>query len=108
MTTYTWKIERLDAYPSYEGVSNAVYNMHWRLLAEDGLGHRAECYGTQAAGPIDAEDFTAYEDLTKAQVIGWLEAAMGQGMIDELKAGLDGQISKLANPTTAMLAVPWE
>ena len=107
MNTYTWKIDRLDAYPTYEGVANAVYNMHWRLTADDGAGHTASCYGTQAAGPINPADFVAYENLTEAEVLGWLEAAMGEELIAETKASLDRQIQEQVAPTTESLAVPW-
>jgi hypothetical protein len=107
MTTYTFKISALDVYPSHEGVTNAVYNVHWRLLADDGEGHVADNYGTQVCGPINPEDFTPFEDLTEAQVQGWVEAAMGEEFVSNLKAGLDAQIAQQIAPTSLTLAPAW-
>lgn len=107
MNTYTWTILRLDAYPTYEGVEHAVYSMHWRLAADDGAGHSAYCYGTQSAGPINPNDFTPFNELTEAQVLGWLEAAMGQEQIARIKADADAQIEQQINPTSESLPVPW-
>lgn len=107
MTTYTWTFPALDAYPSHEGVTNAVFNIHWRMTADDGEGHIAEVYGTQAAGPIDPADFTAFESLTKAQVQGWVEAAMGEEKVAAMKASLDAQIANQITPPVVSLAAPW-
>lgn len=107
MNTYTWKIDRLDVYPTYEGFANAVYSMHWRLIADDGAGHVAYCYGTQSAGPIDTADFTPYNELTEEQVIGWLEAAMTPEQVAQVKADLDAHIEQQINPTSQSLPVPW-
>lgn len=107
MTTYTFKFPALDAYPEQDGVTNAVFNVHWRFTADDGAGHTAECYGTQACGPVDPEDFTEFADLTEAQVQGWVEAAIGEEQIAAMKAGLDAQIAQQIAPTSVTLAPAW-
>ena len=107
MNTYTWQFPALDVYPLHEGLADAVFNMHWRLTADDGSGHTAEAYGTQAAGPIDPNDFIPYADLTLVEVTGWVEAAMGEVDLGTLKASLDQRIANQVSPPTATLAVPW-
>ena len=107
MNTYTWQFPALDVYPSHAGLADAVFNMHWRLAADDGGGHTAEAYGTQAAGPIDPSEFIPYADLTLAEVTGWVEAAMGVIDLNSLKDSLDRQIADQVTPPTASLAPPW-
>ena len=34
---YTWDVSTVDTYPSLESNADVVYNVHWRLTAEDDL-----------------------------------------------------------------------
>ena len=103
---YSWQFELLDVYPEYETVTNAVESMHWRLTADDGLGHQATARGETKAGPVDVNNFIPYEDLTLEVVEGWCEAQMGPEL-DEVQAWLVGQINEQVDPTIVALAPPW-
>lgn len=105
-TAYTWQFESLDVYPTYGAVTNAVESMHWRLTADDGLGHQATAYGEVKAGPVDPDNFIPFASLTLATVQGWCEAQMG-GEVDEVKAVLAGQINEQVSPTISSLSPPW-
>ena len=104
---YTWDVSTVDTYPTLDGNADVVYNVHWRLNAEDdanqdadGNNWTATVYGTQAVDTSDISDFTAFADLTSSDVQGWVEAAMGEEAITALKAGLDAQIEAKINPTS--------
>ena len=100
--TYTWSIDAVDAYPSAQGQTNLVYNAHWRVNATDGT-HNASVYGTQAI-PYDASNtYIPSASLTKAEVIGWVQAAMGATAVTALEAALDAQIALQINPTSVTL-----
>ena len=58
----------------------------------------ASVYGTQSLDTSDLSDFTAFADLTASDVQGWVEAAMGEEAVTNMKAGLDAQIDELLNP----------
>jgi hypothetical protein len=103
---YTWQFDSLDVFPTYQTVTDAVESMHWRLTANDGLGHQAQAYGEQKTGPIDVNDFIPYDDLTLADVQGWCETQMGSE-VDVVKAALVGQINEQIDPTVLSLAPPW-
>ena len=94
--TYKWTINALDAKVAVEdGNENVVYTVHWGYSATDETGeHTVNSIG---AHPVeyDADNFTAYEDLTEEIVIGWLEDGLD---VDSMKANLDGQIEKLITP----------
>ncbi|CAB4136498.1 hypothetical protein UFOVP312_4 [uncultured Caudovirales phage] len=103
---YTWQFDSLDVFPTYQTVTDAVESMHWRLTADDGLGHQAQAYGEQKTGPIDVNDFIPYDDLTLADVQGWCETQMGPDL-DAVKAVLVGQINEQISPTVVSLPPPW-
>ena len=105
--SYTWDVSTVDTYPTHNSQSDVVYNVHWRLNAEDdanqdadGNNWTASSYGTQAVDTADITDFTAFADLTSSDVQGWVEAAMGADAVTDLKAGLDAQIALLITPTS--------
>lgn len=103
---YTWQFDSLDVFPTYLTVTDAVESMHWRLTADDGLGHQAQAYGEEKAGPVDVEAFIPYGDLTLADVQGWCETAMG-AELDAVKASLVGQIAQIVDPPTVSHPPPW-
>ena len=104
---YTWDVSTVDTYPTLEGNADVVYNVHWRLNAEDdanqdadGNNWTATVYGTQSVDTADIADFTAFADLTASDVQGWVEAAMGADAVTALKAGLDAKIAEKITPTS--------
>ena len=104
MNTYTWKIESLDCVP--DGDSKVVSCIHWRLKSDDGA-NTAEIYGAQAIENNSKNAFIDYEALTKDDVIGWLQSAMGIDAVMELQKSLDKQLEALANPPVIKPPLPW-
>jgi hypothetical protein len=105
--TYVWQFERLDVYPTYETVTDAVQSIHWRMNADDGSGHSASAYGENATGPIDVNNFIPFASLTASVVQAWLEALLGADGVNEIKADLDRCISEAASPSIVGMATPW-
>jgi hypothetical protein len=105
MTEYTWKIEALDYAVSAEGQSNVVTDIHWRLLGTDGT-YNGEIYGTLGLSFNADNSFVEYADLTKDQIIDWVEVNLGNERIDGLKEAIDAQIEAQANPKTGS-GLPW-
>jgi len=103
---YTWDVNTVDVYPSEEGHSNVIYLVHWRLNATDtevdaeGNPYVASVYGTQSLDTSDLSNFTNFESVTSSQVQGWVETAMGEEEVANLKAALDSQIENQKNPTS--------
>ena len=105
---YTWDVKTVDV-KEIDGNADTVFNVHWRLNAEDDantvkdfLGNdvpvSTSVYGTQSLDTSDLSDFTAFADLTTNDVQGWVEAAMGEEEVQAKKDGLDSQIVELVNP----------
>ena len=105
--TYSWVISQLECYPEHEGHPEVVFTIHWRRQATDGAGHTADVYGSQGVTLDPNGPFTPFDQLTKAQVEGWLIDAMGTERVAELDANLDKQIEDQKNPPVVRPALPW-
>ena len=105
--SYSWDVSTVDTYPTHNSQSDVVYNVHWRLTAEDdanqdadGNNWTASVYGTQSVDTADISDFTAFADLTSSDVQGWVETALGADEVTSLKSDLDAQIDEKVTPTS--------
>lgn len=105
--TYSWVISELESYPTQDGFTDVVFNIHWRRQATDGLGHNADIYGTQTVVLTPDEPFTPYNALTETQVVSWLELALGPEKLASQVASLDKQIEDQVNPPVISPALPW-
>ena len=95
----TWTISTLERTLADGGVTIA----HWQATAVDG-DFSASSYGTCGFTPDpSASGFIAYDSLTEADVIGWVQAELDQ---DAIEASLATQIEADKNPTKAA-GVPW-
>lgn len=101
--TYKWTISALEAAPLENSLQNVVKIIHWRLMATDGE-HTAESYSSLGLDAPVAEQFVAFENLTEADVISWLESKLDT---ETLKANLDQQIETLKNPPIVTKPAPW-
>jgi hypothetical protein len=97
------KIASLDR----ELPSGCCTTAHWTASKTDGT-HTASSYGTVALPHKDHDDpdFVPYEDLTEAQVLAWVQEAVGEEQLAALELNLDNQLAALANPVTAS-GTPW-
>ena len=94
-----WVISQLERTLDTGGVVVA----HWRATAVDG-DFSASSYSTCGFTPDpSASGFIAYDSLTEADVVGWVQAEVDK---DEIEASLAAQIEADKNPTQAA-GVPW-
>jgi len=103
MVEFKWVIVQLDTKPQEQGLQDVVSLIHWRRNASDG-SYIAESYGTMPCETPSSTDFTAYPDLTQAQVESWLEAGLDLASID---SNLEEQIELQKNPPIVVLPLPW-
>ena len=97
--TYTWNNKTVDTYPTLEGNTDVIFNVHWRLTGQDEDGNVGSAYGTQSLETSDLSNFTAFADITEEDINGWVETALGEEKVTGLKASIDAQISEQINPT---------
>jgi len=108
--SYFWTINPLEAYPTASGETDVVFVAHWQLHATEevsGSTYTAQSIGTQGLVYASGSAFTPFEELTLAQVQGWVEAAMGPEQVASLEAGLAQNIANQINPPVVTLQSPW-
>ena len=70
------KISATSCIPLKENLQNVVSKVHWRLNNSNRT-HTTETYGVTTLPEASQENFVPYNDLTKAQVVTWLENILG-------------------------------
>ncbi len=117
--THTWSVDPSLKTRTQDGLSEVVFSVVWRLSSEETVD--GTTYSISSANQIslntdnlDPATFTAFADLTEAQVVGWAKAtidanaAEGEGVTcAEWEAGHDRNIAKQQNPPTAVETAPW-
>ncbi len=105
--TYTWKINQLDAKIQQDGLDNVIYTVHWSYIAQDDSEPKitANCIGSEYFKYIEGEPFTPYNELSKEDVVGWLESNLD---VESIKQNLDNKIELQKNPVDEYLQPDWD
>lgn len=98
MTTYLWTIQQMDRLTA----DGFVVTVHYNVSATDGT-YNASTYGTVGYTEQPGETYTPYDQLTEAQVVGWVQASLGK---DTVEASLQSQINAQINPVQQS-GTPW-
>ena len=117
--THTWSVNNQLQTRTQDGLSEVVFSVVWNLSSEetvDGTTYRISSANQISLNTdnLDPATYTAFADLTEAQVVGWAkaqidaDAAEGRGVVcAEWEAGHDRNIAKQINPPTAVETAPW-
>ena len=104
MTTFTWTIANLEY---TNDADKGVVVAHYRVDAVDGE-YTAGAYGSMGFTPdASADGFIAFDSLTEATVVGWVQEAIGGAeKVAEIQAALQAKIDEDKNPTV-VAGLPW-
>jgi hypothetical protein len=108
--TNTWSVVRLDAYPEFDGETDVVFMVHWTLSGTEtvsGTTYNGGVYGSVGVTLDEGATFTPYADLTEAQVIGWVQDALGEDQVTAYEANVAQQIADQVNPPVVTPPLPW-
>lgn len=76
---------------------------HWQVSKTSG-DYTATSYGTVGFTPdADAEGYVAYDSLTEADVIAWVQESLDT---EALEASLDADLAEQATPSVTV-GTPW-
>jgi hypothetical protein len=112
--TYTWKIKSLKKQddPSAE-LNDIIVQTYRECTGTDADGNSGTFHGATPFEPdqVDPDNFTTYENLTEAQVLGWIQDVVNTN--DSYKEHIDRQIQTqidaIVRPTEEVNAdaLPW-
>lgn len=104
--TNTWAVVQMDTYPTYENFTDIVFTVHWNLTATDGT-YNGSVYGTVGVTLDAGATFVPYADLTEAQVVGWVQDALGEEQVAAYEANVAQQIADQIDPPVVTPPLPW-
>jgi hypothetical protein len=102
-TTFTWNLDSMEVAPQEGDLTDVVKIIHWYLLASDGVNSVSESSMVRFGEP-DPDNFIPFNDLTKEEVLAWLEATIN---VDVIKASLEQRLATLALPPLSYKRAPW-
>ena len=101
--TFTWSVTAMDCYAVEQGNADVVFNVHWTCAGEQD-GQTARVINTCQV-PYAGGQFTPYEDLTQAEVLGWIWAnGVDKDITEE---AVQSMINNLINPPVVTPPLPW-
>jgi hypothetical protein len=103
MTTFTTTINAM--YTLQTPDPDYVVNVLWTVTGVDGANTASIGGNTQFSSADQAGAFIPYDQLTQAQVIGWIPA----NQIDSAQACVQGQIDSMITPPVSPenTPLPW-
>ena len=117
--TYRWNFDPLEVEYSSASLANVVSVVHWQYHAEtvgtSSLGVSGSFEGINIGklrlDPVASADFTAYESLTEAKVLGWVTSSLidqqGDGYLETMQTKISGSIAEQLHPVEGSKLKPW-
>jgi hypothetical protein len=112
--TYTWKIKNLKKQddPSLQ-LNDIIVQTYWECTGTDEDGNTGTFHGATPFEPdqVDPDNFTTYENLTEAQVLGWIQDIVNgnPGYKQHIDEQIQKQIDAIVRPVVEVSAdaLPW-
>jgi hypothetical protein len=84
-----------------------VVNVLWTLTGVD--GQYTASIGGNSQFTVQEGTFTPYDQLTQAQVIGWVQDSLGPDGVANFEANVQGQINSMITPPVSPqnTPLPW-
>ena len=108
--TYNWKINQMTAKIQEGELQNVIWLINYSFVAKDETSTPvifASINGSVRVQYNEGDPFIPYADLTKEDVVGWLEASEDLN-IEGMKENLDNQINDKKNPVDENLYPMWD
>lgn len=102
-----WDINTLQSYTNYQGRTDVVFKLFWRILASEEANNQVYTYNYNGITELNLgslDPFTPFNDLTEPQVINWITSSMDY---PALTAFLYEELQKQINPVVVDLRPPW-
>ena len=97
--SYTWKLTSLKK-QNVNDLNNVVVQTYWQKIGTDDDGNEGVFSGATPFNPasVDPLNFTTYDNLTQAQVLGWIQAIVVGSYEEHVNAQIQKQIDEKKNP----------
>jgi hypothetical protein len=104
-TKYQWIISAVERKIKTNELEKVITAIHYRLQAtRENIS--AEMYSLIQLSEPSLQNFTPYEELTKKQIINWIEILLGNELI-LIKENLEKELNEKENPITDVVLNPF-
>ena len=110
--TYSWDVSQVDTYPTVGSNADVIHNVYWVLTGTDGenndaigLPITAMHNGKTVVDTSDLSSFVDFDNITTADVQGWVDASLGSDLIAELRSTLATRLEKTITPTSVLKTI---
>ena len=101
--TMKWEATHLVHYPTKDGKSKVVYEVSWRCNGTEekaGATYSSSAAGSNAVAYDADASFTAFDDLTEEQVLGWIWET---GVVKaDIEANVQASVDEHITPTSVV------
>lgn len=113
--TYEWSVTGIKKATS-DDINDAIIGTRWKVICTDEDGNTGEFSGATPfdLNTISTGSFTAYQDLTEAQVLGWIKNIVSgsdssTNYWSHIQGQMDKQIArtKLSHVEVGDMNLPW-
>ena len=112
--TYEWSVTGIKKATS-DNINDAIIGTQWKVVCTDEDGNTGEFSGATPfdLNTIDSGSFTPYQDLTEAQVLGWIKSVVSGSSSSNYWDHIQGQMnkeiakSKLSQVEVTSVDLPW-
>lgn len=103
MIKFDWIISAMECKVKEDDLSDVVIVVHWRYNAVS-EEYFADTYGATVVPMPSGDNFIPYNNLTKEQVVSWLEAILD---VPAMQLQLEANIELQINPINVTLPPPF-
>jgi hypothetical protein len=105
--TYTWAINSLKCYPTYDSQTDVVFSATWTCtgVSSDATPVTSSISNSQSLIYVAGTPFVPYNQLTQDQILGWIWASGVDKTATENDVGR--QIQQLITPSVVTQPLPW-
>jgi hypothetical protein len=112
---FDWQVVALESYPTYDNYENVVFNVHWdcrgthtvSVSGSSDVTYTSNSIGVQELTLQSGSVFVDYDLLTLDTVIGWVQYAMGDSEVNNIKLNISSSIADKITPRILKLPLPW-
>lgn len=106
--TFNWVMNKLYCHQEYDGYANVVYKVHWERTVSNEAGVTASIWGEDNLDVDNIVDFVPFENLTPAEVVDWVENALGPARLKEINDYLIQTLRTIESNSSLISEKPWE
>lgn len=98
---YEWKISSMKVSQNHHTLVDVIKEVHWELTGLCEIGEKRftdRVYGSVGLDSPTEKSFIPFENVSREEVIGWVQAVLGENYISQIKNGIADKINKKINP----------